>query len=92
MYLPVAYIEKISFRRQRILRPWQNQWPFMPEQSDQTLRRKAERLGVKLAFLSEYAAAPLPEYDHTLVINYGGLAPDRLQEAVSLLEDVFAEA
>jgi GntR family transcriptional regulator/MocR family aminotransferase len=62
------------------------------EQSDQTLRRKAERLGVKLAFLSEYAAAPLPEYDHTLVINYGGLAPDRLQEAVSLLEEVFAEA
>ena len=60
-------------------------------QSDKALRQKAERLGVKLAFLSEYAASPDPAYAHTLVVNYGGLEPVRLGETVSLLEDVFSD-
>ena len=59
--------------------------------SDQALRQKAERLGVKLAFLSEYAATPDPAYAHTLVVNYGGREPARLEETVSLLEAVFSE-
>ena len=59
--------------------------------SDEALRQKAERLGVKLAFLSEYAAEPDPAYAHTLVVNYGGLEPARLRETVSLLEAVFSD-
>ena len=60
-------------------------------ESDEALRQKAERLGVKLAFLSKYASTPDPAYAHTLVVNYGGLEPARLQETVSLLEAVFSE-
>ena len=42
-------------------------------------------------FLSEYAAAPDHSYDHTLVVNYAGLDPSRLGEAVHLLEQIFTE-
>ena len=58
---------------------------------DETLRRKAEGLGVRLAFLSEYAAVPREEHAHTLVVNYGGLEPGRLPETTALLAEVFAE-
>lgn len=57
-------------------------------QSDEALRQKAARCGVKLGFLSEYAAIPSAEHAHTLVINYAGLDPARLSEAVSLLEEI----
>ena len=57
---------------------------------DEALRRRAEGLGVRLAFLSEYAAVPQEQYAHTLVVNYGGLAPERLGETVELLAQVFA--
>ena len=59
--------------------------------TDAELRRRAESLGVRLGFLSEYAAAPAPAYAHTLVINYAGLSQDRLPEAVALLVEVFQE-
>ena len=58
---------------------------------DETLRQKAEGLGVRLAFLSEYAAVPRDEHAHTLVVNYGGLEPERLAEATALLAEVFSE-
>ena len=61
------------------------------DRSDEALRRRAESLGVRLGFLSEYAAAPDPSYAHTLVINYGGLEPAALPEALALLAEVFAE-
>ena len=59
--------------------------------SDQVLRARAEELGVRLGFLSEYAAVPDPAYAHTLVINYAGLDGSRLPEAMDLLSEVFAE-
>ncbi len=54
------------------------------------LRRRADALGVRLAFLSDYAAAPVPAYAHTLVVNYAGLDPQHLEEAMALLAQVFA--
>ena len=60
-------------------------------QSDEALRCKAESLGVRLGFLSEYAAIPSSDHDHTLVINYAGLDARRLEDAMRLLETVFAE-
>jgi GntR family transcriptional regulator/MocR family aminotransferase len=59
------------------------------DQSDQALRQRAEGLGVRLGFLSEYAAVPDSRYDHTLVVNYAGLTPAQLPEAVRLLETIF---
>lgn len=59
--------------------------------SDGELRRRAEELGVRLGFLSEYAALPHPGYAHTLVVNYAGLGAERLPAAMALLAEVFAE-
>ena len=55
------------------------------EEDDEALRQRAEGLGIRLGFLSEYAAVPRADYRHTLVVNYAGLDPDRLEEAVALL-------
>ena len=60
------------------------------DRSDADLRQRAEALGVRLGFLSEYAAMPDPSYAHTLVINYAGLDEARLPQAVELLGAVFA--
>lgn len=61
------------------------------ERSDREVREKAESLGVRLAFLSEYAALRPEAYAHTLVVNYAGLSPAQLPETVDLLARVFAE-
>lgn len=61
------------------------------EQPDGDILRRAERLGVRLGFLSEYEAVPSPDYAHTLVVNYAGLEPARLNETMALLAEVFAE-
>ena len=60
------------------------------DRSDADLQQRAEALGVRLGFLSEYAAVPNPSYAHTLVINYAGLDEGRLPQAVELLGAVFA--
>lgn len=60
-------------------------------QEDAVLAERAEGLGVRLSFLSEYTGAPTPEQAHTLVVNYGGLEVARLPEAMELLAQVFDE-
>lgn len=61
------------------------------EKNDQALQKKAESLGVRLVFLSEYAAVQREEYAHTLVVNYAGLDLDRLEETICLLSEILAE-
>lgn len=61
------------------------------EEPDGALRDRAAARGVRLGFLSEYAAIPSPAYDHTLVVNYGGLRPDALPEAMALLAEVLGK-
>ena len=58
------------------------------QRSDGELGRLAARSGIRLSFLSEYAAMADPAFAHTLVINYAGLSPQRLPEAVRLLSEV----
>ena len=58
------------------------------QRSDGELGRLAARSGVRLSFLSEYAAMADPAFAHTLVINYAGLSPQRLPDAVRLLSEV----
>jgi len=60
------------------------------ELSDETLRQRAAERGVRLSFLSEYAAVPNPVHTHTLVVNYAGLDSGRLAEAIALLGEIFA--
>ena len=56
--------------------------------SDEELRRLTAEAGIRLSFLSEYAAVPDPRFAHTLVINYAGLSQSDLEEALQLLTDV----
>ena len=59
--------------------------------TDAELAARAEALGVHLGFLSDYcASAPEPACAHTLVVNYAGLEPERLPQAIDLLARVFA--
>ena len=58
-------------------------------EDDAVLRDRAAAMGVRLGFLSEYAALPSPAYDHTLVVNYAGLSPSALPEAMELLAEIF---
>ena len=58
--------------------------------SDEALKLRAEEAGVRLGFLSEYAAVPDPSHAHTLVVNYAGLDAEKLPEAMDLLAKVFA--
>jgi GntR family transcriptional regulator/MocR family aminotransferase len=57
--------------------------------SDSALRTRAESLGVRLGFLSEYARTPNPTFARTLVVNYAGLSPAQLPEALALLTQIF---
>ena len=59
------------------------------KESDEVLKHRAEALGVRLGFLSEYAALPDPSYDHTLVVNYAGLDAGKLPEIMELLSRIF---
>ena len=61
------------------------------DRTDEYLQQQAEAAGIRLGFLSEYAARPNPSYAHTLVINYAGLEAAHLPEAVALLSGVFAK-
>ena len=60
------------------------------DESDESLRQRAAAQGVRLVFLSEFAAAPKPEQAHTLVVNYAGLSPERLDGAMELLSRLFS--
>lgn len=55
---------------------------------DEELRARAEARGVRLAFLSDYAARPGGAPEHVLVINYAGLGGEKLGEAVEALEGI----
>ena len=56
--------------------------------TDEELRARAEARGVRLAFLSDYAARPGGAPEHVLVINYAGLGGEKLGEAVEALEGI----
>ena len=56
--------------------------------SDDELRSRAEALGVRLGFLSDYAFEPEKARQHVLVINFGALYGDTLAEAVELLGQI----
>jgi len=56
---------------------------------DEVFRARAEALGVRLGFLSDYAAIPKAGHAHTLVISYAGLDTQRLPETMELLAQIF---
>ena len=53
---------------------------------DAVLRADAERHGVRLSFLSDFALSPDAAKPHTLVVNYPGVDLGRLRTALDILE------
>lgn len=53
--------------------------------SDKELVKKAADSGIRIACLSEYYNNPQKDIEHILVMNYSGLAPETIQEAVARL-------
>lgn len=54
-------------------------------QSDESLIEKAKQAGLHIACLSKYYYKPEKQMEHTLVMNYSGLEPEKIPEAVTRL-------
>ena len=52
---------------------------------DSELAAAAREQGLRLAFLSDYCAAPLPRWDHTLILPYPALDPERFPAGLETL-------
>lgn len=53
---------------------------------DEALIHKAEQAGIRISCLSQYYHHLKPEKEHILVINYSGIEPGKIKEAVARLE------
>ena len=56
--------------------------------SDREFARRAESLGLRVAFLSEYMQEFSEEAQHTMVVNYSGMEEENLPQAMQILADV----
>ena len=52
-------------------------------------RHQAPKISASRSMASGSAAIPSPAYAHTLVVNYAGLSPAALPEAMDLLVEIF---
>ena len=55
---------------------------------DETLARRAEGRGLRLAFLSDYQHTRAAARPHTLVVNYPGADLEYLAQALDILTEV----
>lgn len=53
--------------------------------SDDAIIRKAEQEGIRVSCLSQYYHNNTSGAEHTLVINYSGIEPERIKEAINRL-------
>ena len=60
------------------------------ELGDGELADRAAAVGVRLGFLSQYAAREPERYAHTLIVNYAGLGAGQAAEAVGVLRGMLA--
>jgi len=59
--------------------------------SDEQVRQRAAEQGLRIAMLSDYYSRPKPERSHILVVNYSGIDPERLPEALRRLAEILHE-
>ncbi|WP_010243095.1 MocR-like pyridoxine biosynthesis transcription factor PdxR [Acetivibrio cellulolyticus] len=53
--------------------------------SDETIIHRAEQEGLRISCLSQYYHKDIPGAEHTLIINYSGIEPNKIQEAIDRL-------
>lgn len=58
---------------------------------DQSLARRAEEVGLRLSFLTQYQRQPGSAQAHTLVVNYPGLDPAGIKEGLAVLAGLLQE-
>ena len=54
------------------------------------LKRRAEKLDIRFAFVADYASEPTEEMHRELVVNYASVPPERLREGLLRLKDCIA--
>lgn len=59
--------------------------------SDEEILAEAQRLGMNLAMLSNYCINPTLESHHRIVINFASIEANRINDAVHVLERIFAD-
>lgn len=59
--------------------------------SDEEISQEAQHLGMHLAMLSDYCINPTARSFHYVVINFASIEANQINDAVKLLERVFAE-
>lgn len=57
------------------------------DKSDELISKKARENGVRLSFLSEFYQEPDESNQHTLIINYSGIKPENIKNAVKVLSE-----
>ena len=60
------------------------------ELPDEILQAQALQKGVKLSFLSEFYQNPSKQNQHILVVNYSGIKPEEIEQAVEQLAGCFS--
>ena len=58
---------------------------------DEVLRRRAAERGIRLALLSDYYSDPEQAPPHVLVVNYSGIQPEKLEEGLRRLNEVWED-
>lgn len=59
--------------------------------TDDEIRQAITKRGVAVALLSDYAAHPNALQAHSIVVNFASIPPYGIQDAISLLEEVFRD-
>ena len=90
--LVLALWAALPFAAAALLCPWPAGRTGLAVLAAVLLRERGAELGIRAGFLSEYAVAPTPDMARTLVVNYAGLDPARLEAAMALLAEWFAES
>lgn len=57
--------------------------------SDCEIKKAAMGQGINIACLSDFCSEVLPEFEHTLVMNYLNLSEDKLKKTIKRLEKIF---
>lgn len=60
--------------------------------SKEEISRAALEQDIHLAFLSDYCHTPIVDMDRTIVINYAGIEPKHVKEAIRRMEKIFLTA
>lgn len=61
---------------------------FNTDMSDELLVKKALEKGIRLTCINNYSYVPNEENEHVVVLNYSGIKPESIKEAMSRLREV----